>query len=145
MSNDTWWCIEIHHTELTEDPENTDGLLLPVSIQLDVPINRSPLVERPVDPIEIERVFLWNQIENEHTCKAIFHKDDSAWEKFDERDRRTFERTLCIPSSQKPIKELEDALSIEIYDTTSGCTPWYYPITQLTAPGMSSIRIKINH
>lgn len=148
MTDSTWWSIEIHHTELKKDPNVADGLLLPISIQLDLPINRSPIAKKPIDPIEVEKIFLWNRSENEYVSKRQFSKDDSAWETMDERAQRAFACTLCIPNKhcfREPFKTLEDALSIEVYDTTSGHTPWCYPVARLTAPNMSSIYIKINH
>lgn len=148
MASNTWWWIVIHYTELREDPDNANGLLLPVSIQLDLPIDRSPIAKNPINPIDIEKVFLWNQSENEYVSKVVFSKDDAAWEESEERVCRTFACTLRIPNKncfQKPIRTLGEALSIEVYDTTSGLTPWCYSVAQLTSSSMSDIHIQIDH
>lgn len=148
MSNSTWWSIQINRTELQDDPDRENGLKLPVVIHLDVPLDRCPASDTAKNPIEIEEVRLWNRSEKAYTDEHLFEKDDSAWNKDEEGAWREYRCMLSIPDKncfKWPIQSLEDALSIEIYDTTSGVTPWFYKLPQLTRADVDRIVIKVNH
>lgn len=148
MSANTYWTIQIDRTEFHTVPDNENALKLPISILLNLPLDRCNVTQNPIEPIEIEEVRLYNRCKKEYVDQFTFERDDSAWKEDGECAWRTYACTLLIPNKNcynDPIKKLEDALSLELYDTTSDHTPWFYELPQLLRTEMGSILITINH
>lgn len=139
------WSIHVPRTDFTKSGIENDIFDLPITIYLDLPLERSPLAAKPTRLVQIRRIRLWDNVNRESLCDCpVRTKDSSISANDDNRALITYQCDLQFRHPARKCKstnELVDNLSIEIYDSMSTTCSLQFEASQIIGKGARGAKV----
>lgn len=142
---DNRWSIHVPRADFTKSGAEDDIFELPVTIYLDLPLERSPLVAKPTKLVQIRRIRLWDKTNREALFDHPVRTKESSVSAIDgNRALITYRCTLQFRYPRRNCEstnELVDKLSIEIYDNMSTTCSLQFEASQIIGKGARGAKV----